>query len=481
MERDFVKSLPPGYKFKPTDEQLVDFYLKRKAYNIPLPPVNLFREVDLYKYDPYTLTEMSDNASSWNGITTEWYFFSPRDRKYPKGSRPRRRAGDGYWKATGKPTPVISSDVEVGSKRSLVYCRGKSPNGEKTDWIMHEYVLAQAPPRQRLNDQDMQLDWVLCRVYKRREPRSKSGTPVEGCNNKEQEENGISSDALNTVMPRQTISVPFSNQYNDYVFPRYTESFGAGTMPAPLASMPPYHQFQPKVLPSHQFSGAGPINLNFTTPYEFIVDVQQEDVDNGAVNVAQNKGQVLKNGSFVLQQNSESFGVGTMPAPLVSMPLYHHFQPEVPPLQHFSRVGPSNLNFTVSDGPILDVQQEDFDNGAVNVSQNEGQVLENGSVVLPQYSESLGVGTMPLYHQFQQQVPPSQHFSGAGPINLNFTASDGFILDVQQEEVDNGAIVAKSEAGVMENGPDALNTLISFPGQFDDYLLPGYPEYFDSI
>ncbi|XP_039036065.1 NAC domain-containing protein 2-like [Hibiscus syriacus] len=334
MEGNFIKSLPPGYKFKPTDEELVDFYLKRKTYKIPLPPVNIFRDVDLYKYDPFTLTGMCDNATSWNDITTEWYFFTPRDRKYPKGSRPGRSAGDGYWKATGKPTPVISGEVEVGSKRSLVYCRGKSPNGEKTDWIMHEYVLAQSPPRQRLNDQDMQLDWVLCRVYKKREPRSKSGNLVEGCNDKEQEENGISSDALKTVMPQRTSSVPFSNQYNDYMFPRYSESFGAGTMPAPLASMP----------------------------------------------------------------------------------LYHQFQSQVPTWQHFSGAGSSNLNFTAS------MDQE-----------------------------------------------------------KNFTASDGFTLDVQQEEVDNGAILAKSEAGVMENGHDALNTLITFPGEFDDCLLPEFPDFCDSM
>ena len=78
----------------------------------------------------------------------EWYFFTPRDRKYPNGSRPNRAAGSGYWKATGADKP-IGQPKAVGIKKALVFYAGKAPKGEKTNWIMHEYRLANSDPSAR--------------------------------------------------------------------------------------------------------------------------------------------------------------------------------------------------------------------------------------------------------------------------------------------------------------------------------------------
>lgn len=73
----------------------------------------------------------------------EWYFFSPRDRKYPNGARPNRAATSGYWKATGTDKPIFTSNggQKVGVKKALVFYGGKPPKGIKTNWIMHEYRL----------------------------------------------------------------------------------------------------------------------------------------------------------------------------------------------------------------------------------------------------------------------------------------------------------------------------------------------------
>lgn len=77
----------------------------------------------------------------------EWYFFSPRDRKYPNGSRPNRVAGSGYWKATGTDKVIISEGRKVGIKKALVFYIGKAPKGSKTNWIMHEYRLSDPPKK----------------------------------------------------------------------------------------------------------------------------------------------------------------------------------------------------------------------------------------------------------------------------------------------------------------------------------------------
>ncbi|KAG6761013.1 hypothetical protein POTOM_034202 [Populus tomentosa] len=98
----------------------------------------------------------------------EWYFFTPRDKKYRNGTRPNRAAGGGYWKATGADKKIVHDKAIVGYRKSLVYYNGKAPKGDKTNWMMHEFRMEAAAPPLRNNINDMRLDeWVLCRIYKK--------------------------------------------------------------------------------------------------------------------------------------------------------------------------------------------------------------------------------------------------------------------------------------------------------------------------
>ncbi|KAK7320984.1 hypothetical protein VNO77_31001 [Canavalia gladiata] len=177
--------LPPGFRFHPTDEELVTHYLCRKCASQPIA-VPIIAEVDLYKYDPWDLPGMALYGEK------EWYFFSPRDRKYPNGSRPNRAAGTGYWKATGADKP-IGQPKPRGIKKALVFYAGKAPKGEKTNWIMHEYRLADVDRSIRRKNSLRLDDWVLCRIYNKKGTIEKlpSGVRKIECSKIEDEKPGI--------------------------------------------------------------------------------------------------------------------------------------------------------------------------------------------------------------------------------------------------------------------------------------------------
>jgi len=158
-------SLPPGFRFHPTDEELIIYYLKRKINGRQIE-LEIIPEVDLYKCEPWDLPEKSFLPSK----DLEWYFFSPRDRKYPNGSRTNRATKSGYWKATGKDRKVNSHRRAVGMKKTLVYYRGRAPHGSRTDWVMHEYRLDE---RECETDTGLQDAYALCRVFKKTAPGPK--------------------------------------------------------------------------------------------------------------------------------------------------------------------------------------------------------------------------------------------------------------------------------------------------------------------
>jgi len=49
--------IPPGYRFHPTDEELVDYYLKNKVA-FPGMQVDVIKDVDLYKIEPWDIQGM---------------------------------------------------------------------------------------------------------------------------------------------------------------------------------------------------------------------------------------------------------------------------------------------------------------------------------------------------------------------------------------------------------------------------------------
>uniref|UniRef100_A0A6N2M207 NAC domain-containing protein n=1 Tax=Salix viminalis TaxID=40686 RepID=A0A6N2M207_SALVM len=204
-ERDQEDKYPPGYRFKPKDQELILYYLLNKIKNRPLPS-NGIHEVTLYKYNPETLTGNYEPYGE-----KEWYFFTPRDRKYPKGDRPNRAAGDGYWKATGAAKDVTYASQVIGSKKTLVFYRGKAPVGVKTNWIMHEYRASNSDGApQRANDAMRLDDWVLCRIHNKKDsfPRSRMNGLLDDENEDQPLENN------GNLAPNQVVVPDISGNHN---------------------------------------------------------------------------------------------------------------------------------------------------------------------------------------------------------------------------------------------------------------------------
>ncbi|CAM8935142.1 unnamed protein product [Rhodiola kirilowii] len=154
----------PGFRFHPTEEELVEFYLRRKVEGKRFN-VELITFLDLYRYDPWELPAMAAIGEK------EWFFYVPRDKKYRNGDRPNRVTTSGYWKATGADRMIRSDNLSrssIGLKKTLVFYSGKAPKGIRTSWIMNEYRLPHhETEKHNRQHQHQQVEISLCRVYKR--------------------------------------------------------------------------------------------------------------------------------------------------------------------------------------------------------------------------------------------------------------------------------------------------------------------------
>ncbi|VVB15878.1 unnamed protein product [Arabis nemorensis] len=153
--------LPPGFRFHPTDEELITHYLLRKVLDGCFTS-RAIAEVDLNKCEPWHLPGKAKMGEK------EWYFFSLRDRKYPTGLRTNRATEAGYWKATGKDREIYSSKTSalVGMKKTLVFYKGRAPKGEKSNWVMHEYRL-EGKFAYHFISRSSKDEWVISRVFQK--------------------------------------------------------------------------------------------------------------------------------------------------------------------------------------------------------------------------------------------------------------------------------------------------------------------------
>ncbi|CAM8956069.1 unnamed protein product [Rhodiola kirilowii] len=159
MNSTFSNVVPPGFRFHPTDEELVDYYLRKRIASKRID-LDVIKDVDLYRIEPWDLQELCQIGTE---DQSDYYFFSHKDKKYPTGTRTNRATKEGFWKATGRDKAIYVKRNLVGMRKTLVYYKGRAPNGQKLDWIMHEYRL-----ETNENAVPQEEGWVVCRVFKKR-------------------------------------------------------------------------------------------------------------------------------------------------------------------------------------------------------------------------------------------------------------------------------------------------------------------------
>ncbi|KAL1220316.1 NAC domain-containing protein 5 [Cardamine amara subsp. amara] len=129
---------PVGLRLRPTDEEILNDYLGPKNLKSNTSHVDrVISTVTICSFDPLELPPQSRIKLKDH----VWYFFSPKENKYGKGERQIRTTKSGFWKITGKPKDIIRNRQKIGHKKVLMFYFGKTPNGSKSDWVMHEYHL----------------------------------------------------------------------------------------------------------------------------------------------------------------------------------------------------------------------------------------------------------------------------------------------------------------------------------------------------
>ncbi|XP_022928894.1 NAC domain-containing protein 83-like [Cucurbita moschata] len=168
--RDGMRGLPPGFRFQPTEEELVFEYLKCKVFSCALP-ASIIPEVNVCHFDPWEVP-----GGDWEVEQRCTYLFINKEETGKKNGR-WVWTPSGYWKAKpkGRERRIVSSSsssqsVSVGMKKTLVfYANNRNRGGSRTGWVMHQYRLIATHPKTHtptvLNNMNK---WAICRIFWRK-------------------------------------------------------------------------------------------------------------------------------------------------------------------------------------------------------------------------------------------------------------------------------------------------------------------------
>lgn len=153
--------LPVGYRFHPTEQELILHYLLPKAFASPLPS-SIIPVFDVFFSHPLTFPGDQEERQ-------RYFFCKKRQEVSSNDHRIKISSGNGYWKPIRKERYITACGRIVGIRRTLVFrgTNNSSSSSNKTRWCMTEYCLA------GFSSTKVFGEWAVYKVYKRKEPKGR--------------------------------------------------------------------------------------------------------------------------------------------------------------------------------------------------------------------------------------------------------------------------------------------------------------------
>ncbi|XP_057425736.1 NAC domain-containing protein 83-like [Lotus japonicus] len=146
--------LLPGFKFDPTDEVLVGFYLKRRVFSQPFP-IEIIPYFDVFQIEPWRIPEGDGNIFN----ERKCFFHNTMGRDLE--NLDMIVAGSGQWRVMEKWKDVLvpKNNEVIGKKNILNFWEVQGDCARRTRWVMHEFRLA------LITNPSKMANWAAYRIF----------------------------------------------------------------------------------------------------------------------------------------------------------------------------------------------------------------------------------------------------------------------------------------------------------------------------
>ncbi|KAK4432965.1 NAC domain-containing protein 60 [Sesamum alatum] len=173
--------LPPGFHFTPTDEELITFYLSRKAMGLEMPWKPLLEKTiygenadpwDVFSDVEWDTCVTGEEGKECKKVKSVVYVFTKLSKVNGK-TRIARSAGCGTWDGQTGARKIYNNSGQLIGQMKMFTFTVKNPPSDGTKqrdhhWIMHAYSLAGVS----LNCELPYKDYVMCRITRSSKEKS---------------------------------------------------------------------------------------------------------------------------------------------------------------------------------------------------------------------------------------------------------------------------------------------------------------------